>query len=318
MTSLINRYKGYALGLGSGLTWGLNSVLVGVILATSLFVNNPLYVIAGAFICSFAHDLFAALWLSLLTTIRRDWATVRQALLTRDALYCIIGALFGGPLAMSFYMLAINRSGPALTATVTSIYPLLGSALAVIFLKEHMSLRAWIGLLICVLGIIYISYAPSEVTSDLYSGIGLALIAAIGWATEAVVCAYGMKSNRISPEVALLIREWSSAIAYALIILPLALGGFSMEIHVLSVLVRDIDNILLLSLTALVGASSFLMWYTSINIIGASRALCLNVTYSFWSVIFSIILLGQSSSVSILIGSLLIIGGVIFSTTSNK
>lgn len=316
MGNFISRYKGYILGAGSGLTWGLDSVLVGLVLATSLFVDNPLYIIAGAFICSFAHDLFAALWLSVLTTVRRDWSAVRDALFTRDALFCIIGALFGGPLAMSFYMLAINSSGPALTATVTSIYPLLGSALAVLFLKEQMSLRAWIGLFVCVLGVIYIGYTPDEATPNLYSGIGLALVAAIGWAAEAVVCAYGMKSERISPEVALLIREWASALAYGIVILPIALGGFAEEVDALSALLLSTDSLLLLAVTALVGASSFLMWYSSINIIGASRALCLNVTYSFWAVVFSIILLGQDFSLPVLIGSLLIIGGVVFSTTS--
>lgn len=310
------RYKGYILGIGSGLTWGLNSVLVGLVLATSLFVDNPLYVIAGAFICSFAHDLFAALWLSILTTARKGWPQVWKALSTRDALYCVIGALFGGPLAMSFYMLAINVSGPALTATVTSIYPLLGSALAVVFLKEQMSLRAWIGLLVCVLGVVYIGYTPNEGIPNLYAGIGLALVAAVGWAAEAVVCAYGMKSERISPEVALFIREWSSAIAYGLVILPIALGGFSAEIEALAYLALSPDILFLLGATAFIGASSFLMWYSSINAIGASRALCLNVTYSFWSVIFSIILLGQNFSLPILVGSLLIIGGVAFSTTS--
>lgn len=316
MGNFISRYKGYILGAGSGLTWGLDSVLVGLVLATSLFVDHPLYIIAGALICSFAHDFFAALWLSVLTTVRRGWSDVWSALATRDAIYCIIGALFGGPLAMSFYMLAINVSGPALTATVTSIYPLLGSALAVLLLKEQMSLRAWIGLFICVLGVIYIGYTPNESTPNLYTGIGLALVAAIGWAAEAVVCAYGMKSDRISPEIALLIREWASTLAYGIIVLPIALGGFSLEIEALAALVQSKESLLLLAVTALVGASSFLMWYSSINAIGASQALCLNVTYSFWAVVFSIIVLGQAFSLSVLIGSLLIMGGVVFSTTS--
>lgn len=311
-------YKGYMLGLASGITWGLDSVLISIVLSLPLFALDPLYAVAGVFICSFAHDFFAALWLTALTTIQRQWSAVRQVLFTRDAFFCILGALFGGPVAMSFYMLAIDASGAALTASVTSIYPLLGSALAVLVLRERMSLRAWMGLVVCVLGIVYIGYSPSEVIPNISQGIIYALIAALGWATEAVVCAYGMKSDRISPQIALLIREWASALTYGVVVLPIVLGGWDDLITSLSMLSTDWDSLLLLALTAFVGASSFLMWYSSINMIGASKALCLNVTYSFWAVVFSVILLNQAFSPAILIGSLLIIAGVIYSTTSNR
>lgn len=311
-------YKGYTLGLASGITWGLDSVLIGIILSLPLFVVEPLYAVAGIFICSFAHDFFAALWLTALTTIQRQWSVVRQVLFTRDGFFCILGALFGGPVAMSFYMLAIDASGAALTASVTSIYPLLGSALAVLVLRERMSLRAWMGLVVCVLGIVYIGYSPSEVIPNISQGIIYALIAALGWATEAVVCAYGMKSDRIPPQIALLIREWASALTYGVVVLPFALGDWGDLLTSLSMLSTDRDSLLLLAFTAFVGASSFLMWYSSINMIGASKALCLNVTYSVWAVIFSVILLNQAFSPAILIGSLLIIAGVIYSTTSNR
>ena len=70
----------------------------------------------------------------------------------------------------------------------------------------------------------------------------------------------------------------------------------------------------LIFFTALVGMSSFFMWYTSIDLIGAAKALCFNVTYSFWAVVFTFILIGSQITWSIVGGSIMIIVGVSLAT----
>ena len=55
-----------------------------------------------------------------------------------------------------------------------------------------------------------------------------------------------------------------------------------------------------------------------INSIGASRALCLNVTYSFWAVIFGLFILGGEFSFNVVIGSIVIVLGVIVATVVSK
>ena len=311
--------KGYISGIGSGVTWGLDAVLLGIVMTMSPFVENPILLVGGALVCSMLHDVFASVWMILIMGLKGELKFFRDALCSKDGFFCILGALFGGPLAMTFYLMAISKGGPALAATVTACYPLLGSILAIFILKEKVQLRGWIGLLICVAGIVWIGYSPEKNENiNVSQGVLFSLIAAIGWATEAVICGYGMKNGRVKPQMALLLREVTSGTAYILVVSPLMLGGFEASQDGLRAIFSYPPCWSLLLLTAFVGMSSFFLWYTSIDLIGAAKALCFNVTYSFWAVVFTFIFIGNQLSWNIVIGSLLIIGGVTIATLIHK
>ena len=311
--------KGYLTGIGSGMTWGLDAVLIGMAMAMTPFVENPILLLGGTFVCSMLHDAFAAIWMFLIMAYKRQLKGFLTALKSRDGRYCALGALFGGPFAMSFYMMAISIGGAALAATVTSCYPLLGSALAVFILKEQVRPRGWFGLCICILGIIYIGYSPDSTTNGTIGmGILCSLCAAIGWASEAVICGYGMKAGNVSPLMALLIREVTSAVVYLAFVLPIMLGGFGNTVEGILAIFSYPPCWILLAVTALIGMLSFLMWYTSIDLIGAAKALCLNVTYSFWAVVFSVIIAGSVITQNVIVGSILIIMGVSIATLIKK
>lgn len=318
MTPVMMR-KGYATGILSGMTWGLDTVLIGVAIAMTPFVENPILLIGGTVICSMLHDVFAALWMLVIMGYKGRLKDLIPAIKSKDGLFCVLGALFGGPLAMTFYMLAIAKGGAALTAIVTACYPLLGSAMAMVILKEKVRLRGWLGLLICILGIIYIGYTPgSEADVNVIGGIMLATVAAIGWATEGVVCGYGMKDGNVDPQLALLIRELTSGIVYLLIVAPLMVGGYKEMVIGTMAVFSDTICWLTLLFTALIGMSSFFCWYTAIDLIGAAKALCLNVTYSFWAVVFTFFLVGTVLSINIIVGSFMVVGGVAVATLVSR
>ena len=311
--------KGYATGILSGMTWGLDTVLIGVAIAMTPFVENPVLLIGGTVICSMLHDVFAALWMLVIMGYKGRLKDLMPAIKSKDGLFCVLGALFGGPLAMTFYMLAIAKGGAALTAIVTACYPLLGSAMAMVILKEKVRLRGWLGLLICILGIIYIGYTPgSEADVNVIGGIMLATVAAIGWATEGVVCGYGMKDGNVDPQLALLIRELTSGIVYLLIVAPLMVGGYKEMVIGTMAVFSDTICWLTLLFTALIGMSSFFCWYTAIDLIGAAKALCPNVTYSFWAVVFTFFLVGTVLSINIIVGSFMVVGGVAVATLVSR
>lgn len=318
---MTDRDKGIICGTTSGLSWGLNAVLIGLAMSYAPFLEHPILLLAGTFVYCMLHDLVAALAMSTYITARGLWTNVLRALRSRDAIYCVLAALFGGPLAMSLYMMAIEHSGAALAAATTACYPLIGSALAVLLLREKMTTKAWIGLLICVVGVAYLGIMTSgddTLGKGAFLGVLLALGAAIGWATEGVISAWGMKSNDISPEIALFIREWTSALAYLFVVCPIFVGSYDEISSAVSAACSHTDTWMMLTLAALVGVFSFLMWYTSIKKIGASPALCLNVTYSFWSILFSIVLTGADFSWTTAIGASLVVLGVCYSVINNK
>lgn len=317
-TSVLLR-KGYVTGIFSGMTWGLDTVLIGVAMVMTPFVENPVLLIGGTFVCSMLHDAFAALWMLIIMGFKGRLKELLPAVWSKDGLFCVLGALFGGPLAMTFYMLAIAKGGAALTATVTACYPLLGSAMAMVILKEKIRMRGWFGLLICILGIIYIGYTPENETGNhVIGGITLAAVAAIGWATEGVVCGYGMKGGNIDPYMALLIRELTSGIAYILIVVPIMVGGYDCMAEGTIAVFSHVSCLLTMFFTALIGMISFFSWYTAIDLIGAAKALCLNVTYSFWAVVFTFLFVGSVLSANIIIGSVMVISGVAVATLVSR
>ena len=318
----MNPRKGTISGILSGATWGLDAVMLGVVMVMAPFVENPVLLVAGGVLCSALHDVFSAAWLFAYMGGKGRLKELGGALKTKDGRWCILAAVFGGPLAMTFYTLAISTGGAALAASVTAIYPLLGTALAVMILKEKAGLQTWVGLIVCVIGIIVIGWSPSGMENvNVSLGILLALVAAIGWATEGVVSGYGMKDGVVDPYIALLIRYLTSAIVYVFVVAPLFGGGFVNAGIGIAAIFSYAPCWILLALTALVGMVSFLCWYTAIDNIGATKGLCLNVTYSFWSVFFALVLslflprfFSGALSWYIAIGSVLILGGVTMAT----
>ena len=322
MATITNQKKGLISGILSGATWGLDAVLLGVVMVMAPFVENPILLLAGGIVCSALHDIFSAIWLLGIMGAQGKLKGLGKAMISRDGRFCMLAALFGGPLALTFYTIGISVGGAALTASVTAIYPILGTALAVLVLKEKTGLQTWIGLLVSVIGIIIIGWSPSSGgESNLVLGILISLVAAIGWATEGVVSGYGMKDGNVDPKMALTIRYIVSSLVYLFIVAPIFVGGFADSLAGYAAIFSDTGCWILLAVTAFIGMSSFFCWYTSIDNIGAGKALCLNVTYSFWSVVFSLLLsifLPQYFSgvftVYIAIGSILIITGVTLAT----
>ncbi len=310
--------RGYVCGILSGATWGLDAVLLGIAMAMTPFVENKILVAGGAILASALHDVFSAIWLAVYMGYKGRLKELLPAFKTRDGRWCALAALFGGPLAMTFYVLAIAVGGAALTANVTAIYPLLGTVLAVLILKERTGLQTWLGILLCVIGIMVMGYTPSDNGNiNVLGGIAFALVAAVGWATEGVVCGYGMKEGRVDPMLALLIREVVSGTAYILLVAPIFLKGFGNMSAGTTAIFAHAPCWIVIVVTALIGMSSFGCWYTSIDNIGAAKALCLNVTYSFWAVVFTLLFalivpqyVSGSITVHIVIGSILMLVGV--------
>ncbi len=274
-------------GLSAGMLWGLDTVILSIALGKSGFCSTAQAIALTPFVSTFFHDLFSSFWMIIYTSIRKQWKNVLHALKTKSGKFIILGAVLGGPIGMSGYVAAINYIGPAYTAIITAVYPAVGALFARIFLKEKMKWYQMISLAVSILGVIALGYTPegSNEVKNLYLGFGCALLSVIGWSSEAVICAYGMKDPDISNEHALQIRQLVSALTYGFIIIPVLKGiGF-----VANMFISQETGIILIS--ALFGTASYLCYYKTIGKIGASKAMALNITYSAWSIVFSIVLL---------------------------
>ncbi|MBU5592520.1 DMT family transporter [Clostridium sp. MSJ-4] len=302
---------GYALI--SGVTWGIDTVLIGVILTMTSFVETEKAILLAPFISTFLHDLFSSIWVSIYHITRGEFQGVLKALKTRSGRFIMLGALLGGPLGMTCYMLSVKYIGASYAASITSIYPAIGAFFAFIFLKEKLGKRECMGILLSISGVIVLGYQPSEFTvgGSFLLGILFALGTILGWGLESVICAYGMKED-VTAEQALNIRQLTSAIFYGAIILPI-IGGSGIALDV--VLSK---SVLALILTALVGTTSYMFYYKAINTIGAAKSTSLNITYAIWAIIIQVLFLKAPVSPQLILGCLITFTGTVLVSGSPR
>lgn len=301
-------------GLLAGLFWGLDTVILGVALTKSGFCSTSQAVALAPFISTFFHDFFSSVWMIIYTSIRGQWKNIIRALKTKSGKFIILGALLGGPVGMSGYVAAINYIGPAYTAIITAIYPAVAALLSRIFLKEKMKAYQFAALGISICGVIALGYTPGggADVKNLYLGFACAILCVLGWGTESVICAYGMKDEKITNEHALQIRQFTSAFTYAVVIIPL-LKGWNLTAD----LFFTAESSIVLA-AAFFGTVSYLFYYKTIARLGASKATALNITYSAWAIVFSVILLKTVPDIKSIICCVVILSASIVAGTDIK
>lgn len=293
-----------AYGLLAGFFWGLDTVILGIALVMSPFLSTEQAILLAPFISTFIHDFCSSLWMLGYMGIKKESKKILAALKTRSGKVIVLAALMGGPIGMTGYVLSISYIGAAYTAIISALFPGVGALLSYIFLKEKMKGYQLAGLTVSILGVIALGYSPGgNESTNILLGFLFALMCVIGWASEAVIIAYGLKTQEISDRLALQIRQLTSAIFYGAIIIPVV-GGWSFTVSILPTKTAAI-----ILLAALFGTASYLFYYKAINKIGASKAMALNITYSAWSIVFGAVILNEEVSLRSVIYALIIVGG---------
>ena len=303
-----SNYKGYGSGVMSAIAWGLDTVLVGVILSMAPFINTEVAIVLAPFVSTFLHDLFSTLWMFLYMVCTRQVGKLFKALKTPSTKYVVLASILGGPIGMTGYLLSVKYIGPSYAATISSIYPAVGAVLAAIFLKERISKKGYVGLIISILGIALLGFSNNGGEANII-GFLFAGLSVLGWGAESVICSYGMKDEEINPKQALQIRQFISAVCSGLIILPL-LKAYPLVFEALK------GNILwVIIITALMGTISYVCYYTAIHKLGPTRAMGLNITYVVWAMVFDKFLLGHDITIKMVIcGLMVMIGSFVVAT----
>lgn len=282
-------------GIIAGITWALETVILGIALGMTPFCSTEQAIFLAPFVSTFLHDACSAIWATAYNAARGNLGNVLRAFRTKSGKWVAVAAIIGGPVGMTGYVLAVNYMGASIGAVASAIFPAIGSILAYIFLKEKMKWHQWIFLALTLLGVYGLSYSPNLDIRNFWLGLAGALMCAFGWGIEAVILAKCLTDPEVTDEYALQIRQTTSALTYGVIILPVLKGwGFTAGLFAGS------TGWLLpvIALAALFATVSYLFYYRAISQIGASKAMALNVTYSAWAMVFTVILLRDTSVLS--------------------
>ncbi|MBQ7969255.1 MAG: DMT family transporter [Clostridia bacterium] len=278
-------------GIIAGITWALETVILGKALGL-----DPLAAMALAtFVSTFLHDACSAIWSFFYNAVRGNLKNVWKAFKTKSGKWVVAAAVIGGPIGMTGYVMAVKYMGASIGAVASAIFPAIGSVLAYVFLKEKMKWHQWIFLLITLAGVYGLSYSPDLAISNFWLGLLGAAMCSFGWGIEAVILAKCLNDPEVTDEYALQIRQTTSALTYGIIILPL-LKGWGVTVDLFT---QKSGWVLpLIAVAALFATVSYLFYYKAISQIGASKAMALNVTYTAWAILFTVILFGDTSVLS--------------------
>lgn len=297
---------------GAALTWAFDTVILSIALSHTVFGAGEALLFAS-FISTFLHDATSTVFMWLYLGVKRQLKACWRALRSKSGKWMILASILGAPIGMGGYVMAINNIGPAYTAAISAFFPAVGAVLSYFVMKEKLKVYQWCGLFVSLIAIAILGWTPdASVPGSWGLGVFGALLTVVGWGSEAVIMAYGMKEPGVSDEHALLIRQTTSALSYAIVVLPLV-GAWGATIEAASS-----GAMLIVVLAALFGTVSYLFYYKAIVRIGPARSMAVNITYSAWAIPVGLILLGSIPSVTGIICAFAIIIGSITCATDLK
>ncbi len=267
------------------------TIILGIALAMTPFVSTEQAVFLAPFVSTFLHDACSAIFSCIYNGVRGNLPKFIEALKTKSGKFVALAAVIGGPIGMTGYVLSVAYMGASVGAVASAIFPAIGAVLAYFFLKEKMQWYRWIFLLLTLLAVYGLSYSPDLNITNFWLGFAGTLMCAFGWGIEAVIVAKSVQDPLVTDEIALQIRQTTSALTYGIIILPILKGwNFTMNLF------RGTGMLLpTIALAALFATVSYLFYYRAITQIGASKAMALNVSYSAWAIFFTVIIFRDNS-----------------------
>ena len=135
-------------GILAGITWAIETIILGIALAMSPFVSSEQAIILAPFASTFLHDFFSAVWSCIYNGIKGNIPNFIKAMKTKSGKYVALAAIIGGPVGMTGYVLSVANMGASIGAVASAIFPAIGAVLAYFFLKEKMQWYRWVFLII--------------------------------------------------------------------------------------------------------------------------------------------------------------------------
>ena len=275
-------------GIFAGITWALETVILGMALSMAPFVSDAQAVFLAPFVSTFLHDAISALFLLCVNGWKGRLKEILGICKTKTFPLLLVSSAIGGPVGMTGYVLAVNYMGASAGAVASAIYPAIGAVLAYVFLKEKIRWYQWIFLFCTLLGVWGLSASPDLAIKNLGIGLLGVFLCSFGWGTEGMILSKCMREKGIASGDALQLRQLVSALIYGFILLP-CLKGWSFTAGLFSA--TGIPVLATVAAAAFFATVSYLLYYRAIAALGTAKAMGLNITYTAWAMFFSVVLL---------------------------
>lgn len=198
-----------------------------------------------------------------------------------------------GACAVSGTYLASSYLSPGFAAIAGLLYPIIGTTLSVLVLKQKVSKRAYLGITVILIGGITL-YAGTLVAKgadgSIIGFIG-GIMAAVGWGFEGAVA--GKALDTCEPDVGLHLRFCFEAIFWIIVMIVLNLAGIPIFSTIGEIL--DPATFFVFILLGLSFAWCYVSWYKSFPFLGVPRGQAIGSLYAACAIIFLTIFAGPAN-----------------------
>jgi drug/metabolite transporter (DMT)-like permease len=294
--------SGYGIALASGASWGVSNVINGLAIAMAPFYGGHRWLLAPL-VAAALYDGLRGVWQLVWVAGVRRWADLVPVVHGRPGTWdAVAAAVAGGPVATACFFLSITFAGVTYGVAISAITPVFGALWGVLFLKDRLCARGWVGLLVTVAGAVVVSYQPPEgAPPHFYLGVLFAVVTALGWSFEGLFAKRAMR--HLSPAAVNTVRQVGSFALFVAVLLP-AVGGLALFAEALTE-----PSVLVLALAAAIGSAGYLIYFTAVDRIGPGRAMPLNLTYVLWTALFSVAFLSEPLTWQLIVGAVAIVTG---------
>lgn len=206
--------------------------------------------------------------------------------------YFLMAGLCGACAVFGTYIAAAYLSA-AFAAVAGLLYPIIGTTLSVLVLKQKVSKRAYLGITVILIGGITL-YAGSIAANGVGNAIGLigGIMAAVGWGCEGAVA--GKALDTCEPDVGLHLRFIFEALFWIVVMLIFAACG--VPIFSTITMFADPGVLFVFLLLGLSFAWCYVSWYKSFPFLGVPRGQAIGSLYAACGVIFMCIFFGPAGA----------------------
>ena len=249
--------------------------------AGTLLAGYVLSVLALS-LCEFVGGIL----MMIFNTLRRiPIAEYGRALGVKSSRTMLLSALVAGPIGTACSVMAISMCGSTYANCVIGLTPVFTAIFGVILLKEKAGPRVWIGIVICVVGMLVATMAPPEGVTNFYLGIAIAFIAPLAFTAENMISVHVV--DVVDPEITCpLYRMVGSAIIEFIVVFAVCAvtGNLGWIALVYSLIFGNPLCILFLFLCGLCMAIQYNSTYVSYTYCGAIKAAAILWTGTFWTI----------------------------------
>lgn len=322
--------KGNGVGLLSGLTWALYTIILYTVL--NLYGNAKgdlssgkgiVLVIITTILISLVDLFFNVVFEMFVLSKNNLLGEFKSIFFSKKGFGIIPAAILAGPLGLIPYAIVSAISAPVAGA-FSALYPIIGAIASFLVFKERLCKLTVVGGIISVLGVIA-TYQLETVSLAVYI---IALIPAFGWGLEAIF-GYKLMKDDVNPIVTITLRHIYSIfiLTTCLVIFLMFSGEFSYVAEFYKgIQFSDLCTALSSSFVwpvfivgSFIGGASYILWYIAMKYISVAPAMILNISYVLWiPIILMLPPFSQRISANILVGCIIIFIGTSLVVVGNN